>query len=1006
MHHIISDGWSLEVFIRELGTLYEAFLEGKTSPLPELPIQYADFAAWQREWQGEILHLEAQLAWWHERLAGAPALLELPTDRPRPPRQSFHGSTYRFTLEAPLIESMKGLARKEGATPFMALVASWAVVLSRHAGQDEVLLGAPVAGRNRTEIEDLIGFFVNTLVFRVNIGEVGSFTDLLRHVREVTLSAFAHQDVPFERIVAEVVQERRTLAHSPLFQAMIVLQNYFGDVITIPGLTLVPLVSDIGVAKFDLTLALQERGNQSLESSLEYRTDLFNNSTIARMAEHLKILIKGAVNYPDRPTAELPLLTELERFQIAVEWNDTKPTPLTEPLLHRRFQARAALCPNEVAVVHGEHYLTFAEVVVQAERLAVSLAAHGIGPGVLVGLRLRRSPELVVASLAVLMTGGAYLPLDFSDPDERQAWLLADSGARLVVASEAWSGAPVDTEVFVLPSEREPKLEDAMPLAEIDPNSLAYVLYTSGSTGRPKGVMVQHRALSRYLDWALQAYEVDAGQGAPVHSSLAFDLTVTSLWTPLLAGRTITLLPEERGVEALAATIRPGVNFSLVKLTPSHLNLLSQLASPESVRGWTQSLVVGGEALRVESLAFWRKHAPETRIFNEYGPTETVVGCSVYEVQDATAVDSLPIGRPISGSLFYVVARSLRIVPMGVIGELCIGGEGVTLGYLGNPSLTAERFIPDLFSNEPGSRMYRSGDLVRWRVDGNLEYIGRADGQVKIRGFRIELGEIEAALRSHPEVSESAVVVREDALGERRLAAYVAGTNFLEVEELRASLKRHLPDYMVPAAYVRLEALPLTSSGKIDRRALPPPKDPKEQAPFVPPRNLVEKKLAEIWIEVLGMERVGVEDNFFALGGDSLRVVQVIARVRGTLRIDLPLRMFFESPTIAGLSEQIRRTQVSPPPPELNPVRWESSAPEDTIQDEIEAVYEEMITLVQLHGKRPNLKEALRPLQEKLQALQEVEAEQIAERYDSHFRPDYERARNLITKARELIGKN
>lgn len=982
MHHIISDGWSLGILINEVSALYEEFLNGRPSPLPGLPIQYADFAVWQQKQAGEIL--EHSLAWWRENLAGAPSLLDLPIDRPRSPIQSFRGSSWQFSFDASLIKSMQALAQQEGVSLFMLMLAAWAVVLSRHADQDDILLGSPVAGRQFVEVERLIGLFVNTLILRMRLDPQSSFIGLLRHVREITLDAYQHQDLPFEILIGELAE--RDLTHSPLFQAAFFLQSTRSTLAvssSTSGLTFIPIDIDTGGAKFDLTLVLQEREEEGLEGALVYNADLFDDSTAERMLDHFQALLKGGVSDPKCQLGELPFLSDEERFQIVFTWNDTAVRPLSEPSLYQWFQAQAALCSGKIAIIQGKQRFTFAELNLQVQRLAVYLVTQGVGPEVVVGLRLGRSPDLVVAALAVLAAGGAYLPLDSSYPEERQAWILNQAGASLVIVA--------------LPSVEYLNRQEAVPLPEVKPENLAYILYTSGSTGRPKGVMVEHRALMRYIDWAIQAYEVEAGEGVPVHSSLMYDLTVTSFWVPLLAGRPVILLPEERGVEALVATVRPGSNFSLVKLTPSHLDMLAQQVSPDSVAGWTRSLVLGGEALRAESLSFWREHAPETRIFNEYGPAETVVGCSVYEVQRGTsATGPVPIGQPISGARLYVLGREFSLVPIGTVGELWIGGEGVTRGYLGRPDLTAERFLPDPYSTEPGARMYRSGDLVRWAAERTLEYRGRIDQQIKIRGFRIELGEIEENLRHYPGVRESVVMALAEAPGKSRLVAYVSGETLPHASELQTFLAGRLPEYMIPDAFLYLEALPLTHSGKIDKRALPQPDSIKNLAP---PRTPIEELLADIWADVLGLEEVGIQDNFWELGGHSLLATRVLSRISETMGTDLPLQALFASPTIAELAGQVASLllrEIS-----LHDAGFELEEPNNTV----DAIYDEMIALVRRHGNRPGLREALHPLREKLQALQEIEAQKIAGAYDSHFRSDYERTQILLAQARELLNK-
>jgi amino acid adenylation domain-containing protein len=910
LHHIVSDGWSVGVLVRELGALYEAFTAGCPSPLPELAIQYADFAVWQRQWleQGTLAE---QIAWWREHLAGLPTALDLPTDRPRPAMLSSSGGSVPVRLPADLSAALAALGRREGTTLFMTLLCLFQIFLGRHAGSEDVAVGSPIAGRTRAEIEALIGFFVNTLVLRTDLSAGPTVRRLLARVRDTALGAYVHQDVPFEKLVEELAPARH-LGRTPLFQVMFALQNTPGGPLELPGLRIAPVTLPSRTTKFDLSLVLTETA-EGLVGSLDFSADLFDLTTAVRWMERFQVLLAAAVAAPDRTAADLPIITELERFQVLAVWNDTEVPPLAEPFLHRRLLSRITLCPQELALIQGERRLTFGELRCRAESLACRLTAQGVGPEVVVGLRLERSPDLVVAALAVLTAGGAYLPLDLAHPEERQAFLLSDAAARLVIVREPWPAAPAEVEQLILGDEAELSVETTTPYirGEDAPESLAYVLYTSGSTGRPKGVMVQHSALARYLDWALEAYAVAAGKGAPVQSSFGFDLTVTSLWLPLLAGRPVTLLAEKEGVEALASTVRPDADFSLVKLTPAHLDLLAQQIAPESVSGWARMLVVGGEALRSESLGFWRQHAPATRIVNEYGPTETVVGCSIYELPSGTApAGSLPIGRPIAGARLYVLDHDFQPTPPGVPGELWIGGEGVTRGYRRDPSKTAERFVPDPFAARAGARLYRSGDIARHRADGMLEYLGRSDHQLKIRGFRIEPGEVESALLSHPAVNEAIVGALEDGSGYCRLVAWLTAEETApSAAELRDYLEGVLPSPMVPSTFMVLGALPLSPNGKVDRRALPRPEERSWAAVTAAPRTPTEELVAGIWAEVLGREQVGVEESFFDLGGHSLLATQVVARVRNLFGVVMPLRALFEAPTVADLARRIESAE-------------------------------------------------------------------------------------------------
>ena len=939
LHHIIGDDWSSSVLTQELAALYDAFSQGRPSPLPALRIQYADFAAWQRGWlQGEVL--ENQLGYWRRQLAGSPPLLELPTDRPRPAVQTFAGDYRSFTLTPDLTRRLKALAQREGATLFMTLLAAFEVLLYRYTGQTDFNVGTPIANRNRADIEGLIGFFVNTLVLRADLSSpteaAPSFRELLRRVRETALGAYAHQDVPFEMVV-DALQPQRDLSHSPLFQVMFALQNTPQGALTLSAktapLTLSPVEAHSGTAKFDLTLFMVEDG-EALSGALEFNTDLFDAATIERLAGHFQNLLAGLVADPEQSVSRLPLLSEAERYQLLVEWNRTEAPFPAHLCAHHLFEQQAAQTPDAVAVVCGDRALTYRELDARANQLAHHLQGLGAQPETLVALCLTRSPEVVVALLGVLKSGAAYVPIDPGYPAERIAFMLADTRAPVLLteASLAPRLPRASAQVLCLDTDwpRIAQHPSAPPPSQATPDSLAYVIYTSGSTGQPKGAMLEHRGVVNYLTWCRQAYPLDGGVGSPVHSSISFDLTVTSLIAPLTTGRTVHLLPDDLGVEALTDYVRRVGDFSLIKITPAHLKLLGDQLAPAEAAGRTRAFIIGGENLLPEHVAFWLRNAPETALVNEYGPTETVVGCCVYtETPARPSVGVVPIGRPIINTRLYVLDRHLQPVPIGVPGELYIGGVQVGRGYLNRPDLTAERFIrvdsrqwavnsgPD-----PLTTLYKTGDLARYRPDGNLECLGRLDFQVKIRGFRVELGEIEAVLGQHPAVKQNVVWTWTEA-GHKRLAAYViladdrrpaaddseATGGVIQpppalLNELREFLRERLPEYMVPSAFVFLEALPLNANGKVERRALPAPDQAARQAAaaeYVAPRTEAETALARVWADVLGLERVGVHDNFFDLGGDSIMSLQIIARARQA-GLALTPRQVFEFPTVAGLA--------------------------------------------------------------------------------------------------------
>ncbi|WP_420127102.1 non-ribosomal peptide synthase/polyketide synthase [Longimicrobium sp.] len=903
MHHIVSDGWSAGVLFRELAALYTAFARGEPDPLPPLPIQYADYAVWHRRWvEGPVL--EAQAEYWTRTLAGAPELLELPTDHPRPAKQEFAGASVDVELDEALAAALRTLSQRHGTTLFMTLLAGWAAVLARLSGQDDVVIGTPTANRGRAEVEELIGFFVNTLPLRVDLSGAPTAAGLLDRVRSLALEAQRNQDIPFEQVV-ERVHPTRSLAHSPLFQVMFTWQNAAEESLELPGLVLDPADSQGSPAqvraKFDLSLSLQEDGGR-IVGTMDYATALFDRATVERHVECLRRVLEEMVADDARAAHALEMLPAAERRLVVDEWNRTGADLPAVPA-HQLFEAQVEKTPDATAVVFGADSLTYAELNARANRLARWLRGRGVGAEVRVGLSLERAPEMVVAVLGVLKAGGAYVPLDPSYPAERLAYMATHSALPVVLTQERLLGRlPFDAgvEVVALDArwgeiEREDAADAADPSVAVDPRSLAYVLYTSGSTGRPKGVAVEHAQLAAYLAWATRTYP---GGGSALHSSLSFDLTVTSLFVPLLGGGAVELVEEENAVEGLARVLERG-GREMLKLTPAHLRVLGERLSERGAVGGAACLVVGGEPLIGEQIGWWIRNLPETVIVNEYGPTETVVGCSIHSQRLAeTGAGQVSIGRPVANTRIYTLDARGEPAPIGVPGELYVGGAQVTRGYLGRPGLTAERFVPDPFSLQGGARMYRTGDLGRWRADGTLEYLGRTDFQVKVRGFRIELGEIEAVLRQHEGVADCAVMAREDA-GDQRLVAYVVGE--VEADALRAHVRRALPEYMVPSAFVFLSELPLTTNGKLDRKALPAPEYVADADQYVAPRTPAEEVIAAIWAEVLKVDRVGVHDNFFTLGGHSLLAVTLIERMRRRgVRADV--RALFATPTVAELA--------------------------------------------------------------------------------------------------------
>ncbi|HEU4558944.1 MAG TPA: amino acid adenylation domain-containing protein, partial [Longimicrobium sp.] len=897
MHHIVSDGWSTGVLFRELSALYAAYQQGGESPLSELPVQYADYAVWQREQlAGEVL--DRQLAYWRERLAGAPELLELPTDHPRPPVQTFRGATVPVKLSPELLERLQRLGQSEGVTLFMTLLAAFQVLLAKYSGSEDVVVGSPIAGRTRGEVEELIGFFVNTLVLRTDLSGDPSFREVLGRTREATLGAYEHQELPFEKLVAEL-QPERSLSYSPLFQAMFTLQNAEGRRGALAGLQVGGVDADLEIAKFDLSLTLAATP-QGLRGGLNYSTDLFERGTIERMLGYLERVLEQVAADADVRLSRLELLGEAERALVLEEWSRMAVEHPTDRCIHQLVEAQAARTPGAVAVVFEGAELTYAELNARANRLARHLRALGVGPDTRVAISVERGLEMVVGLLAILKAGGAYVPLDPAYPAHRLRYMLDDSApaALLVQSSLAPSFAGVYVPATVVLDAGAPawagEPETNLECVELRPGHLAYVIYTSGSTGRPKGVLVEHRGLASHTAWQIGAFGIGADDTVLQRTSISFDASVWELWTTLAAGARMLLLPPDAATDpgAIGRVIEEG-GVTIAQFVPTLLQAVLG-ALPEGGSLPCRIVFCGGEPLPA-SLVEETLAAGAGEVVNLYGPTEATIQSTAHACGRSGDGRACSIGRPIANARIYILDARGEPVPVGMPGELYAGGAGVARGYLGRSELTAERFGVDPFGGEAGARMYRTGDRARWNADGTIEFLGRNDDQVKVRGFRIEPGEIEAVLRRSEGVADCVVVAREHVPGEKRLVAYVVGDT--EAGVLREHLRRELPDYMVPSAFVFLETLPLTPNGKLDRKALPAPELASAEEKHVAPRTPVEEVLSGIWAEVLRLERVGAEDNFFALGGHSLLATRVVSRVREVFGVELPLRALFEGPT-------------------------------------------------------------------------------------------------------------
>jgi len=904
-HHIASDGWSLTVFAKELSAHYTAAVKDQPSPLPELPIQYADFALWQRKYlQGQTL--QKQLDYWKEKLQELPQL-QLPTDHLRSAVQSFKGAGLPISLPAPLSSKLEQLTQQQGVTLFMALLAVFKVLLYRYTSQEQIAVGVPIANRNRQEIEGLIGFFVNSLVIYTDLGGEPSFLEVLNRVRQTALDAYSHQDLPFEKLVEEL-QPERSLSQNPLFQVMFAVQQ---TEVAKPSFTLPNL--EVGwyqgtgaemTVRMDLELNLWQEGDK-IQGFCAYNRDLFEAETISRMLSHYQNLLTAVVENPSQPISLLPLMSDTEQQQLLVAWNNTKTDYPTDQCIHQLFEEQVERTPDAIAVVFEEQKLTYKQLNAQANQLAHYLQNLGVQPETLVGICINRSVEMLVGLLGILKAGGAYVPLDPSYPSQRLAYMLEDAAISVLLSNESVSSALPEhaAQVVYLDSNWSTIANQSIenPTSGVTPKNLAYVIYTSGSTGKPKGTMIIHTGVVNYLSWCTQAYQVIQGDRVPVNSSIGFDATVTAVFSPLLTGKEVILLPEEDEIEALSQLLCSQSNLSLVKLTPAHLQILNSLIPPEKASNQSRFFIIGGEALPAKTVSFWLNHAPETKLINEYGPTETVVGCCVYQVKSEDSYQTkIPIGRPIANTQLYILDKNRQPVPIGVLGELHIGGAGLARGYLKQEKLTAEKFI-----FWQGKRLYKTGDLARYLPDGNIEYIVRIDQQVKIRGYRIETGEIEASIIQYPSVQDTVVLVREDE-DHKRLVAYLV----LEIEtqevsdteqiiKLKQYLKELLPEYMIPSGYVVLPKLPLTPNGKVDRKALPAPdSELVSSQEYIAPQTEIEETLAQIWQEVLRIKQVGIHDNFFEIGGDSIITIQIVARAQKA-GIKLTTKQLFQNQTIA-----------------------------------------------------------------------------------------------------------
>ena len=920
MHHIITDGWSFDLFYHELEKLYGAFSSAIPSPLKDLPVQYADYACWQRQWM-QNQALETQIAYWEHQLAGSSLVLELPTDRPRPPVQSYGGAKRYMKFSNDLFQGIKALSQNEGCTVFMVLMAAFQLLLYRYTQKEDIIIGVPVADRNLPELQKLIGLFLNMVVMRTDLSGNPDFRSLLARVRNVSLEAFAHQDLPFEKLV-EVLQPDRDLSRNPLFQIM--FQYSPQGSLNLPGLSVEGIYLDSGTAQFDLSLHLYDTEG-GLRGFFEYSTDLFDASTIDRMAGHFQTVLEGIVADPGMRSSDVPMLTDAEREQLLEDFNDTAVDYGLDQCLHQLFEAQVERTPERTALVYENRQLSYRELNTQANRLAHYLRDIGVGPDVPVGICAQRSVEMVVGLYAILKAGGAYVPLDPEYPPERLGFMLEDARVPVILVQKQLIGLLPENDARLV------CLDEPLPVADgveqqkqnIDadenlpclstPDHLAYIIFTSGSTGRPKGVMNSHRAICNRLLWMQDEYGLDGSDAVLQKTPYSFDVSVWEFFWPLLSGaRLVVARPEGHKDSAYLIDAIGQHQISTIHFVPSMLQIFLQDPGVGSCKS-LKRVICSGEALPYE-LAQRFFDRLKAQLHNLYGPTEAAVDVTFWQCRPDSPLRMVPIGRPVANTQVYILDKHMQPVPIGVPGELHIGGVQVARGYVNRAELTAEKFISDPFSDDPRARLYKTGDLCRYLPDGTIEYLGRNDFQVKIRGFRIEIGEVESVLLAHAGIREAVVLAREDIPGDKRLVAYVVSSQHRPTrDELRSYLKQKLPDYMVPAAFVMLDAFPLTFSGKVDRRALPAPDQLRQtEKAYVAPRNAAEKMISQIWQNVLNIERVGINDNFFDLGGHSLLGVRLFAQIERKWGQKIPLATLYQAPTIKQLAQIIGQKDWKP----------------------------------------------------------------------------------------------